>query len=69
MHKQPEILKFFQKGKGGIQVDKTGLASLIERLLTQEEERRKFGEAAALTARENTGSARRTVEIIQNFMD
>lgn len=68
MHKQPEILKIFQEGGGGIQVSAKDLASRMEQLLSDEEERRRLGETAALTARKNCGSARRTVEFIRKFL-
>jgi 3-deoxy-D-manno-octulosonic-acid transferase len=68
MHKQPEILKIFQEGGGGIQVSAKDLASQMERLLGDDDERRRLGEIAALTARENRGSAGRTVEFIRKFL-
>lgn len=69
MHKQPEILKIFQEGEGGIQLSAKELAPRLEYLISHEEERRRLGEAAAQTARQNRGSARRTVEFIRQFTE
>ncbi|HQH11872.1 MAG TPA: glycosyltransferase, partial [Candidatus Sumerlaeota bacterium] len=69
MHKQPEILKIFQEGEGGIQLTEKELASKMEYLISHEEERRRLGNAAAQTALQNRGSARRTVEFIRRFTE
>jgi len=69
MHKQPEILKIFQESMGGLQVEAKDLGQTIERLLSDKAERQRWGEAAARAARNNRGSARRTVDFIRQFLD
>jgi len=69
MHKQPEILKIFKTHGAGKQVEKKALASALEALLLNEDERRRLGEAAARVAAQNRGSARRTVEFIRTFLE
>ncbi len=69
MHKQPEILKIFRENNAGIQVTGENLASTLERLLSDEVQRRKLGTAAANAALKNRGSAKRTVECIRQFLE
>jgi 3-deoxy-D-manno-octulosonic-acid transferase len=69
MHDQPELVKIFQNSEGAIRVQKEELAPALERLLLNEEERIKRGEAAALTAQKNRGSAKRTVEFIRKYIE
>lgn len=68
MHDQPELVKIFQNSEGAIRVQKEELAPTLERLLLNEEERKRRGEAAALTAQKNRGSAKRTIEFIRKFI-
>ena len=68
MHNQPEILRLFREGGGGLQIRQGELASTIKRLLSDDIERARIGSAAAETSRKNRGSARRTVEFIRSRM-
>jgi len=69
MHKQPEIVKIFKANNAGKQVEKDELAPALEELFLNEDERRRMGEAGATAARQNRGSARRTVEFIRSFTE
>lgn len=68
MHDQPELVKIFQNSEGALCVQKEELAPTLEKLLVNEEERQRRGEAAALTAQKNRGSAKKTVEFIRKFI-
>ncbi|MBN1900685.1 3-deoxy-D-manno-octulosonic acid transferase [Candidatus Sumerlaeota bacterium] len=69
MHDQSELVKIFHNSEGALCAQKEELAPTLERLLSNEEERRRRGEAAALTAHKNRGSARRTIDFIRKFIE
>ncbi len=69
MHNQPEILKIFKQSGAGKQVEKDDLASALEALFMNENERLRMGRTGAQAAMQNRGSARRTVEFIRSFLE
>jgi len=68
MQKQPELLKIFGVSRGALQLKKEELAPALERLLANNQERQSRGSAAAKTALQNRGSAKRSVEFFRKFL-
>jgi len=69
MHKQPEIVRFFREGEGGIQLEADLLASTLEHLFSNRKERERLGNEAGKTVMKSRGSAGRTVDFIRKFLD
>jgi len=68
MHKQPEILRFFDGAGAGVQVEGAALGATIERLLLDPDERRRLGRLAAETVELNRGSAKRHMDVLREVL-
>ncbi|MFH0793969.1 MAG: 3-deoxy-D-manno-octulosonic acid transferase [bacterium] len=65
MHKQPEMRRMLGPDGGGVPCTERDLAANLERLYSQEDERRRLGKLARQSVDRNRGSARACAEIIK----
>lgn len=69
MHKQPEIVRFFDESGGGVQIEPEELGPMVRRLLLDSEERERLGRLAAETIELNRGSARRHMHVLRRVLE
>ena len=65
---QPDMVRILCEGHGGVQVDPPRLGEVLSALLSDDAERARLGAAARAAVLDNTGSARRNMEIMERFL-
>jgi 3-deoxy-D-manno-octulosonic-acid transferase len=65
---QPDMVRILCEGRGGVQVDPPRLCQVLSTLLSDDAERVRLGAAARAAVLDNTGSARRNMEIMERFL-
>lgn len=68
MHKQPEILRFFNESGGGVQIRGEELGPMIRRLLHDPKECKRLGRLAMETIELNRGSAQRHMHVLREVL-
>lgn len=68
MHKQPELLRFFEESGGGVQIEGRELGPMVRRLLNDPKECKRLGRLAAETIELNRGSAQRHMHVFRQVL-